>query len=74
MRPERRHSPDVILKTLKTLATGRRTAARPGAQAHPKFPGEAFAWQGEGARQCAPRGRGVGLSGSPRSVRVGFGA
>ena len=26
------------------------------------------------ARTCAPRGRGVGLSGSPRSGRVGFGA
>ena len=26
------------------------------------------------ARTCAPRGREVGLSGSPRSVRVGFGA
>ena len=31
-------------------------------------------WQGEGARQCAPRGGGVGHSGSPRSRRVGFGA
>ncbi len=29
---------------------------------------------GNGARQCAPRGRGVGPSGSPRSARVGFGA
>ena len=44
------------------LQAGLRPEPHTGARAHAR------------ARTCAPRGRGVGLSGSPRSGRVGCGA